>query len=165
MLLVIRSALWKATQTAASALALLLASCGPPDVPQDRAEPGALGEALQHQDKAPPATAASQTPAAAAPIPYVVIRFERPGIAFEDALYSALTRALERYPAVQFDVVLAMPVLSPHGNPTEAVRLGESHLEDVVLAMTDMGLPAERLRVAASTEDTVSVDEVRIFVR
>ena len=148
-----RPALWLAA-------ALALGSCGQPATPQDRAEPGALGKALARSEGNTGALPASQTPR-----PYIVIRFDRPGITFADALYSAMSRALDRYPSAAFDVVLAMPPLSPTADPDEAMRLGEQHIEDVVLAMTDMGLPSSRLRIAASTDETATVDEIRIFVR
>jgi len=141
--------------------ALMLGSCGAPQQPQDHAPQGALGRALAAEGR----TGATARPARPDASPYIVIRFDRPGITFDDTLYSALSRALERYPSAQFDVILAMPPLAPHGDPEEALRLGEQHIEDVVLTMTDMGLPSERLRIAASTDSAVAVDEIRIFVR
>jgi len=143
------------------AAALTLGSCGQQGAPQDRAEPGALGRALARNGDG--MTGALSIPQS--PKPYIVIRFDRPGISFDDTLYSAMSRALERYPSANFDVVLAMPPLSPTADPDEAMREGEQHIEDVVLAMTDMGLPSSRLRIAASTDEYALVDEIRIFVR
>ena len=143
------------------AAALAVGSCGQQAPPQDRTEPGALGRALAAQG------AAGQTGAvrpAARPQPYIVIRFDRPGITFADTLFTAMNRALDRYPAAAFDVVLAMPPLSPTADLDEAMRMGEQHIEDVVLAMTDMGLPSSRLRIAASTDEDLTADEIRIFV-
>jgi hypothetical protein len=140
---------------------LVLASCGQQGTPQDRAEPGALGQALQQSGDGTTGALGKAEP----PKPYIVIRFDRPGITFADALYTAMTRAIDRDPDVSFDVVLAMPPLSPTADAEEAMHEGEQHIEDVVLAMTDMGLPSSRLRIAASTDEFVTVDEIRIFVR
>lgn len=158
---VIRPKPARAPLCAALALTALLAagSCGQQSAPQDRAEPGALGRALARSEGE---TAALPTPHV--PRPYVVIRFDRPGITFADTLFTAMSRALDRYPAASFDVVLAMPPLSPTADLDEAMRAGEQHIEDVALAMTDMGLPSSRLRIAASTDETLTVDEIRIFV-
>jgi hypothetical protein len=93
-----------------------------------------------------------------------VIRFDRAPILYEDTLYSALTRALERYPAAAFDVVLAMPPIPRGADIEEATLRSERRIEDVVLLMTDMGLPAERVRIAATTDAAAAVDEIRIFV-
>ena len=140
--------------------ALALGSCGQQGAPQDRAEPGALGRALAQSGQG---TTGALPPSASQP--YIVIRFDRPGITFADTLFTAMSRALDRYPGANFDVVLAMPPLSPTADPEEAMREGEQHIEDVVLAMTDMGLPSSRLRIAASTDEYATVDEIRIFVR
>lgn len=139
--------------------ALALGSCGQQSAPQDRTEPGALGKALARSEGQTGALPSSERPK-----PYIVIRFERPGITFADTLFSAMSRALDRYPEASFDVVLAMPPLSPTADLDEAMRAGEQHIEDVVLAMTDMGLPSSRLRIAASTDQDLTVDEIRIFV-
>lgn len=144
------------------AAAIVLGSCGQQGAPQDRAEPGALGKALARTGQGQ--TGALPNPAVS-PRPYIVIRFDRPGLTFADTLYSAMSRALDRYPEATFDVVLAMPPLSPTADPEEAMRASEQHIEDVVLAMTDMGLPSSRLRIAASTDENATVDEIRIFVR
>jgi hypothetical protein len=146
---------------AAVSLACAIAACGGPEEPRTKTEPGALAPALSFS------RSGAGVPVRPAParIPYVIIRFDRPGLSFEDALYSALARALDRYPGAKFDVVLAMPPLAPRGDPEESLRRGEQHIEAVVLSMTDMGLPAARLRIAASTDPDATVDEIRIFVR
>jgi len=147
----------------ALAAAFALGSCGQQGAPQDRAETGDLGRALA-QDQGGQGTTGA-LPRSQQPEPYIVIRFDRPGIAYADTLFTAMSRALDRYPGANFDVVLAMPPLSPTADPEEAMREGEQHIEDVVLAMTDMGLPSSRLRIAASTDEYTTVDEIRIFVR
>jgi hypothetical protein len=102
--------------------------------------------------------------AARAAMPYIVIRFDRRHVTYEDALYSALSRAFERYPAAAFDIVLAMPPLEAGARVDEATARGERHIEEVVLLMTDMGMPPERVRVGATTDAAAEVDEIRIFV-
>ena len=93
-----------------------------------------------------------------------MIRHDRPNIVFEDALYTALNRALNRYPDARFDVVLALPPTRPDGDPLSALAVGERQIEEVVWAMTDMGLPADRLYIAARTDANADVNEIRIFV-
>ncbi|MFO1186102.1 MAG: hypothetical protein U1E87_00745 [Alphaproteobacteria bacterium] len=91
-------------------------------------------------------------------------RFNKRQVSYQDTLYSALTRALERYPAAAFDIVLAMPALSASANARRQPSAGERRIEDVVLLMTDMGMPPERVRIAATTDSSAAVDEIRIFV-
>lgn len=148
---------------------LPLAACGPPEQPRPESKQGALGRAMEEARRTPLGfTAAVQAVRAAtgseAPLPYVVIRFNKRQVSYQDTLYSALTRALERYPAAAFDIVLAMPSLAPGANAEEATARGERRIEDVVLLMTDMGMPPERVRIAATTDNSAAVDEIRIFV-
>jgi len=148
--------------------ALVLAACGPPEQPRREAKPGALGRAMDEARRTPlgftAAVSAVRTATGNEPIPYVVIRFNKRQVSYQDALYSALNRALERYPAAAFDIVLAMPALAAGANVEEATARGERRIEDVVLLMTDMGMPAERVRIAATTDASAAVDEIRIFV-
>lgn len=105
------------------------------------------------------AEAAARRPA------YIVIRYDRPHVVYEDALYVALTKALDRYPEAEFDLVLAIPTMPTRANPREALARGERQIEDVVLAMTDMGMPAGRLTISAHTDETVTDNEIRIYIR
>src|SRR5262249_2030745 len=126
-----------------------LASCGPPNGPREEEKTGALGQAIaaaEHQSAGgyagttPPIAARARSALAGAPS--VVMKFDRPKVTYEDPLYSALSRALDRYPAAAFDVVLAMPALVAGADAEEATARGERRIEDVVLLMTDIGLPA-----------------------
>jgi hypothetical protein len=151
-------------------LCFLLVACDPPpEGPRQETETGALGLAIVQagqpgQGLTAGVAAVGARSAARAAIPYIVIRFDRRHVTYEDALYSALSRALERYPAAAFDIVLAMPPLAADAGVDEATARGERHIEEVVLLMTDMGMPPERVRVAATTDAAAEVDEIRIFV-
>lgn len=154
---------------AAALLVALTAACGPPEQPRRETKEGALGRAMEEARRTPLGFTAAVSQVRAmtgseAPIPYVVIRFNKRQVSYQDTLYSALTRALERYPAAAFDIVLAMPALSAGANAEEATQRGERRIEDVVLLMTDMGMPPERVRIAATTDSSAAVDEIRIFV-
>jgi hypothetical protein len=148
---------------------LVPSACGPPEGPHPETETGALGRAIAQAGQ--PAQGVTTRVAAVgtggvdqAAVPYIIIRFDRRHVTYEDALYSALSRALERYPAAAFDIVLAMPPLEAGARVDEATGRGERHVEEVVLLMTDMGMPPERVRVAATTDAAAQVNEIRIFV-
>lgn len=106
---------------------------------------------------------------ASAPIatdrPLVVIRFDRPKVSYEDALYTAVKSALDRRPGATFDLMGVAPVASTPG----ATALGETtarrNAEIVQRTLTQMGLPADRMRVTASSSPDASSSEVRVFVR
>jgi hypothetical protein len=118
--------------------------------------------AFSHVGAAGPATAAAPV---AIDRPLVVIRFDKAKVAYEDALYTAVKSALDRRPGAMFEVVGMAPVASSPG----ATALGETsarrNAETVVRSLTQMGLPADRVRVSASAAADAGNGEVRVFVR
>lgn len=125
-----------------------------------------FGSGLAVSNIAPPAATAASRPAPAAGSPALVtIRFDRPNVQYQQALYTALSRALEVRPAAQFDVV----AVSPSAGSPDRVQLGQSqsrrNAESVVRTMNEMGLPADRIRLSATTRGDVTANEVRVYVR
>jgi len=104
-------------------------------------------------------------PAAGDRRPLVIIRFDRPNVNYEQALYTAVGAALEKYPAARFDLVAVSP---SQGNPaeialasTEARKNGEA----VLRSLTHMGLPVERVRLNAANSAGVRNSEVHIYLQ
>lgn len=105
----------------------------------------------------------------AAPIaidrPLVVIRFDRAHVAFEDALYTAVKSALDRRPGATFEVIGVTPIAATPG----ATALGENsarrNAETVLRSLTQMGLPADRIKLSAISSADAGNGEVRVFVR
>ena len=125
-----------------------------------------FGSGLAVSNIAPPAATAAAAPAPAAGTPALVtIRFDRPDVQYQQALYTALSRALEVRPAAQFDVV----AVSPAAGSPDRVQLAQSqsrrNAETVVRTMNEMGLPADRIRLSATTRGDVTANEVRVYVR
>ncbi|HXP96817.1 MAG TPA: hypothetical protein VN809_08910 [Telmatospirillum sp.] len=104
-------------------------------------------------------------PISAADHPLVVIRFDRPNNAYEDALYTAVKGALDRRPSAVFDVV----AVSPSSGSPGAAALGETtarrNADAVVRSLSQMGLPADRVRVSSLSSADAHTGEVRVFVR
>ena len=97
--------------------------------------------------------------------PLVVIKFDRPDVDYQQMLYAALNQALQSRPSAGFEVV----AVSPSKGNAAAVQIGQTtarrHAQDVMRAMTDMGVPATRLGVASTTDAGTAASEVRVFVR
>lgn len=107
---------------------------------------------------AAPRAVASVTPASFADRrPLVVIRFDKPDVAYEPALYQALSRALERRPDATFDLVAVSP--NEAGQAT-----ARREADNVFKSMTSMGLPAERVAMAAMAQASAQTPEVHIYV-
>ena len=90
--------------------------------------------------------------------PLIVIRFDQPDQAYDKELRYAVGEALRRRPAARFDVVAAAP---PGGLGASAKR----NVEGVVRRLADMGVPAERLTLSATTRADAKGDEVYVYVR
>ncbi len=97
--------------------------------------------------------------------PLVVIRFDRPDVAYERPLYNALSRALERNPNAYFDVVAVAPT---GGSPSEVRRAqtqSRRNAEAVMSTVAEMGLPANRLRLSSTTSASAANSEIHVYVR
>jgi len=116
-----------------------------------------------------PASRPSGTPpppaAAAGRRPLVVIRFDRPNVAYQQALYSAVSQALQRRPQAGFDLVA---VAAANGSPaqvTVASNKAKRNAESVLRSLSEMGLPLQRVRLSAITSTRARTNEVHLYVR
>ncbi len=97
--------------------------------------------------------------------PLVVIRFDRPNVEYEQALYTAVSRALERRPSATFDLVAVAPSRGNAAQVTVAANTSKRNAESVLRSLSDMGLPLDRVRLSAMTSGQASTNEVHIYVR
>ncbi|MDR0367004.1 MAG: hypothetical protein LBH41_00300 [Rickettsiales bacterium] len=110
----------------------------------------------------PAPSAASSIPGASGPgalastaRPIATISFARADVEFEEPLYQALSRSLERNPAATFEVA----GVSPKGRSASEAN---KYVKGVVKALNDMGLPASRIALTSASAD-VPEYEVRVF--
>ncbi|MDH3739426.1 MAG: hypothetical protein OER92_09540 [Alphaproteobacteria bacterium] len=123
---------------------------------------GKLPDAGPAPASTPPAAAAASAPAPAANLatrrPFVVIRFDRDDVAYEEPLFNAVQKALDRRPSAVFDLVSVVP---SQGDAAVAER----NAERVMRSLTDMGLPSERISLSALSSNETTSNEVQVFVR
>jgi hypothetical protein len=97
--------------------------------------------------------------------PLVIIRFDRPNVNYEQAVYAAVSQALEKYPSAKFDLVAVSP---SEGNPAQ-IALSETearkHGEAVLRSLNQMGLPMERVSLNAANSGNVTGNEVHIYLQ
>lgn len=128
------------------------------------------GEALSSR-MAPLGSAGARrgaAPAAAGPgggRPLVVIRFDRPDVAYERPLYNALSRALERNPNAYFDIVAVAPTGGSQSEVRRAQTQSRRNAEAVMSTVAEMGLPANRLRLSSTTSTSVASSEIHVYMR
>ncbi|MDX1485240.1 MAG: hypothetical protein R3229_12245 [Alphaproteobacteria bacterium] len=97
--------------------------------------------------------------------PLVVIRFDRPNVEYEQALYTAVSRALERRPQAGFDLVAVAPGKGSAAQVARGANVARRSAESVLRSLTSMGLPASRVSLSAGTSGEAQTAEVHIYVR
>jgi hypothetical protein len=95
----------------------------------------------------------------------VVIRFDRPDVDYEEALYGAISTALEQRPDARFELVAVTPLSGSPSDVAANAGIAKRNAEKVLRSLVDMGLPAERVTMASATSDTARTAEVQIYVR
>ena len=97
--------------------------------------------------------------------PLVVIRFDRPNVPYQQALYNAVSRTLERRPTATFDLVAVAP---DSGGPARVAlnsTKSQRHAEDVLRSLIEMGLPPARIAVSGKTSSGAKNNEVHLYLR
>ena len=97
--------------------------------------------------------------------PLVTIRFDKPHVNYEGALYAAIKGAMDRRPDANFDIVAVSPVGGTPGQDALNSSSARRNAEQVARSLTNFGLPSNRVRLSSSSSGTARVGEVQIFVR
>ena len=112
---------------------------------------------------APPT--ASRSFAAANRRPLVVIRFDRPDVPYQQALYMAVSRALQRRSQSSFDLVAVTPNQGTPADVALAASKAKKSAEAVMRSLMDMGLPANRVALSSATSADATTGEVHLYIR
>ncbi|GAB4194405.1 MAG: hypothetical protein OHK0024_34490 [Thalassobaculales bacterium] len=97
--------------------------------------------------------------------PLVVIRFDRQNPAYEQALYTAVSRALERRPDAAFDLVAVTPQRAGAGQSALNATNARRNAESVLRTLTGMGLPPGRVNLSATSSGEAQSNEVHLYLR
>ena len=94
-----------------------------------------------------------------------MIRFDRADVPYQQALYNAVSRALERRPQAAFELVAVTPSQgTPAENALNASKV-KRYADDVLRTLTEMGLPANRVNLSSTTSVEAATSEVHIYVQ
>jgi hypothetical protein len=97
--------------------------------------------------------------------PLVTIRFDQPNVDYEQALYQAVSQALDRFPQARFDLVAVGPSGAlPAGQTPLASTDIRRNAEGVYRTLLQLGLPGDRVRLLSSAAP-VATGEVQIYLR
>lgn len=97
--------------------------------------------------------------------PLVVVRFDRNEVPYRQALYTAVSRVLEKRPEAVFDLVAVAP--SSGGQARVALNSNKArrYAEGVLRSLIEMGLPPARVAVSAKTAAQARSNEVHLYLR
>jgi len=112
-----------------------------------------------------PIASAASAPGTDGRRPLVVIRFDRARVDYQQALYNAVSRALERRPDAAFDLVAVSPSRGNAAQVTLNSANAKRNAESVLRSLTDMGLPATRVQLSSTTSGQAQNTEVHVYVR
>ncbi len=97
--------------------------------------------------------------------PLVIIRFDRPDVQYQQPLYSAVSKALERRPAASFDLIAITPNRGSPSQVASASTASKKNAQRVLKSLLAMGLPANRINLNSATADSATGNEVHIYIR
>lgn len=95
----------------------------------------------------------------------VKIKFDRPDVNYEQALYTAVSEALQRYPNARFDLVAVHPTEGNAAKVAIESTRARRNAERVLRSLTQIGLPADRVDLSYAKSEDARVNEVHLYIR
>ena len=95
----------------------------------------------------------------------VKIKFDRPDVNYEQALYIAVSEALQRYPDARFALVAVHPTEGNAAKVAIESTRARRNAERVLRSLTQIGLPADRVDLSYSKNPEARFNEVHLYVR
>ncbi|MFP6757229.1 MAG: hypothetical protein VCC99_03290, partial [Alphaproteobacteria bacterium] len=114
---------------------------------------------------AAPNLVTASMPMARSGAPLVVIRFDRPDVDYEQALYESVSAALARQAEARFELVAVTPLSGGPSDVAANAGVAKRNAERVMRSLIDMGLPVDRVIMSAETSDSARTNEVQIYQR
>ncbi|KLN62397.1 hypothetical protein WH96_02520 [Kiloniella spongiae] len=97
--------------------------------------------------------------------PLAIIRFDQPNVNYEQALFTAVSRALDRRPSSAFDLVTVAPARGNSAQIALATSKSRKYGEDVMRSLTKLGLPASHVSLSSTSNPGAQVPEVHVYLR
>ena len=97
--------------------------------------------------------------------PIVVIRFDRPNVNYEQALYTAVNRVLQRKPDATFNLIAVSSMSGGVAKSALNSNATRRNAQAVLRSLVDMGLPPSRVMMSAETSANNPGNEVHIYLR
>ncbi len=99
------------------------------------------------------------------PRPLAKIRFDKQNVDYEQPVYMAVSKALEKYPNSKFDLIAVHPSGGNAAQKAIESTRSRRNAERVLRTLTQMGLPLERISLSYNESDTAQGNEVHLYIR
>ncbi len=109
--------------------------------------------------------AVSSSGSLAAPRLLAKIKFDRPDVDYEQAVFIAVNEALERYPNARFDLVAVNPTSGNAAEVAIETTKARRNAEQVLRTLTQMGLSADQIDLSYNASPQAAASEVHLFVK
>jgi hypothetical protein len=96
--------------------------------------------------------------------PLVVIRFERDNVDYQNAVYQAVSQALDKYPQAYFTVMAVSPTGANAAEGALASSDAKRNADGVARTLSQMGVASGRIQLSQATSAGLASTEVRIYV-
>lgn len=125
------------------------------------------GASLVHQGLAPVVASRSLTPAVVAEgrRPLVIVRFAEGEPRYEEALFGAISQAIQRKPNATFDLIAVAPDRGTAAEVARAQTTAREDAEKVLATISEMGMPLSRVNFSVTTSGLAKGSEVHLYVR
>lgn len=97
--------------------------------------------------------------------PLAVIKFDRSDVDYEQALYLAVSEALDRYPDTEFEIIAVEPGKGNSAQKAIESARSKRNAEKVLRTMTQFGVENEKLRLSSGANPDSLHNEVHVLIR
>lgn len=99
------------------------------------------------------------------PKPLAKIRFDKANVDYEQAVFIAVSDAMQRYPEGQFELVAVHPTRGNAAQVAIESTKARRNAERVLRSLTQMGLPLNTVDLSYRPSEGAKTNEVHLFIR
>lgn len=116
---------------------------------------------LQQASTASPAA----PPSVSNPRPLAKIKFDRPNVNYQQALYMGMNEAMAKYPNARYEIVAVHPSVGNTAQLAIESTKARRNAEKVLRSITEMGVPGDQVDISTAPSAEATSSEVQIYIR
>lgn len=104
-------------------------------------------------------------PSQSNPRPLAKIRFDKPNVNYEQALYMGMNEAMAKYPNARYEIVAVHPSVGNTAQLAIESTKARRNAEKVLRTITQMGVPNQQIDISTAPSAEATSSEVQIYIR